>query len=178
MNTNATPKEVRKEIADNLKRRGIKYEEAAKLLGYSKQTLANLISSADKYLSPKQAAKFSTALGYNDQYLTSGKGGLIDEAEEYRRNNELQYSLVAPDIKNDLSLAMSWIRIFLKRQNNKPGLELLEQINKYIKAEDTVKEKMQYYSGEFYREDFEDELFRYRKDIVEEINKTLREITE
>ena len=74
-----TPEEVLLAITVDYKMRGISHADAARMLGMkSRQALANILY-AKRYLSEKQAMRFHMAFGYNTDFLTSGKGELIQK---------------------------------------------------------------------------------------------------
>lgn len=77
----ATPREVIKSLALDFKRRDMNYMDVAKLTGYKAQTIANIISSQQKYFCAKQALRFSDAFGYNKDYLMTGNGQLSDSGQ-------------------------------------------------------------------------------------------------
>lgn len=84
-----TSEEVMRSISADLRHKGLTHEVAAGKLGLkNKQTLSNLLSQK-KYLSGVQALKFHEAFGYNQKFLMSGEGSLMDdEALRYESYKE------------------------------------------------------------------------------------------
>ena len=74
-----TPQEILRTIAQDFKRYGITYEQAAEVLGYTnKQTVANILSSKkDRYMPPEQAKRFADKCGYDIYTLMTGEGTLV-----------------------------------------------------------------------------------------------------
>lgn len=90
-----SPEDVMGQISSDFKMRSLTHADAAKMLGYkNKQTVSNILSSK-KYMSKKMAKKFSDAFGYDEDYLTSGKGDLY--VEDY--DPELE-DLIAKDFED------------------------------------------------------------------------------
>lgn len=167
-----TPEEVLKSVSADFKLRGVTHEVAAEKLGYgSKQTLSNLLSSK-KYLSGYQAKRFNDAFGYNMEFLMSGKG----ELQPYRDADGSSPTFIDDTIEGDIQLMLSWIHTLLEKQDNDEGLAVLSEVYRYSQANKVIKQKMRGYKGEFYEEEFEDQLINLQCDIVENIDRMLRNI--
>lgn len=70
--------EVCLSVAAFFKRNRISYDDAARALGQSKQTIYNRISSK-KYFSPSVAKRWWEAFGFSEAFLVSGRGELMEE---------------------------------------------------------------------------------------------------
>lgn len=69
----ATPEEVCRAVAADLRSRGITHEQAGKTIGKSRAIISNLLSSKKRF-SKSMASQFSSAFGYNIRYLLYGEG--------------------------------------------------------------------------------------------------------
>ena len=79
-----TPTEVLTDVANDLRKRGLTYANAAEILGYkNKQTVANILSGK-KYLVPAQARRFSERFQYDETFLLSGEGSLRPALDRIR----------------------------------------------------------------------------------------------
>ena len=65
-------------IRQHFKLHGISYEDAAQVLGQSKQTVANRISTGK--FSPITARLWGQVFGFNEQFLLEGVGQLENDA--------------------------------------------------------------------------------------------------
>lgn len=71
----ATPEEVCRAVAADLRSRGITHDQAGKTIGKSRAIISNLLSSKKRF-SKSMASLFSSAFGYNINYLLYGTGDL------------------------------------------------------------------------------------------------------
>lgn len=83
--------DVKKMVSADLKKRSLTQKELASKIGITRQTLANTLSSYDKYFTEKQAILFSIALGYDRDFLTHGNGSLLRENSEYAMKRRIKY---------------------------------------------------------------------------------------
>ena len=90
MNT-YNPEQVKKMVSDDLKKRNLTQKELASIIGITRQTLVNILSSYDKYFTEKQATLFSIALGYDRDFLTTGEGSLIANNPDYTKDEKILY---------------------------------------------------------------------------------------
>lgn len=86
MNKDFTPEPVsssvvKQAVREDLKKRHITHQNIADQLEVKRQTVSNILSS-DDYFSIRNAILFSSLLGYNREYLTSGKGSLYEKKPE------------------------------------------------------------------------------------------------
>lgn len=65
---------ISNEIRSYFKLKGWTYADAAKILGCSKQTVANRICG--KKFGPNTARRWAEAFGFNEDFLLTGKGKL------------------------------------------------------------------------------------------------------
>ncbi len=74
-----TPREIGRMISSYFKDHGISQEDAAARLGLaSKQVVANQLYG--KRFGRKVAAKYAAVFGFNELFLLTGKGELLNEA--------------------------------------------------------------------------------------------------
>lgn len=134
-----TPEEVLKSVSADFKRRGVTHETAAQKMGYgSKQTLSNLLSRK-KYLSGLQALKFHEAFGYNQKYLMSGEGSLMnDEAlryESYKENTPRELLTCQPGA-SELGLLRLYFRRIIQAWGHPEALRILSAYQLYESCAD------------------------------------------
>lgn len=184
--TKTSPEEVMKSICADFKFRGETHESAAIKMGYNcKQTLSNLLT-AKKYLTGYQAKKFKDTFGYNMDYLMFGEGELLPKTIENDRVHLIHMlPELFPDdninigqtVRAELNLILSWIHTLLRKQDNKEGLELLTEIYHYAQARDVVKQRMKYYQGDSYDEEFLRQLLALQSQIIDNVDLMLNTIT-
>lgn len=84
MNEESTPKttqEVGREVAAYFRENNISYLEVAERLGYeSRQVVANQL--AGKTFGKQVAEKYAKAFGFNELFLLTGKGSLMEESKD------------------------------------------------------------------------------------------------
>lgn len=73
-----TPEQVKKVLAADWVKEGLKYHDIAQITGYKYQTIANLISEKKTYFKAEQAEKFEP-MGYRIEFLMFGTGCLKKE---------------------------------------------------------------------------------------------------
>lgn len=73
-----TAKEVKQAVSLDLRRRGLNRTDAGTLVGLKPQTLTNLLCR-DAYFNEKQAWRFHQAFGYDEKFLLTGEGELIQK---------------------------------------------------------------------------------------------------
>lgn len=71
--TVATPEEVCRAVATDLRTQGITHEEVGQTIGKSRSIVSNLLSSKKRF-SKSMASLFNRAYGYNIRYLLYGEG--------------------------------------------------------------------------------------------------------
>lgn len=74
-NPTASPEEVCRAVAADLRSRGITHDQAGKTIGKSRAIISNLLSSKKRF-SKSMASLFSSAFGYNINYLLYGTGDM------------------------------------------------------------------------------------------------------
>ena len=163
-----SPEEVLRNVAQEFKRLGITQAEVAKKLGMnSRQSVSNILASK-KYMSRKQATKFNLAFGFNVEYLMSGIGVLVNEDDDLLPRPQLGVSFTEGLTSAQVSLVISWIHEYLYDKDDKDGLEIVKQINKYVRAPFVVASEMKDYSGKDYDKVFNEEVEKRRFDITRE----------
>lgn len=115
MNTK-TPEQVYLAIAADLRANAMTYSDAAQLTGYKTQTIANIISGRKDYMSKKQAQRFSNGLGYNEEFLLSGRGVLRKDNDVINAIGERNSFLSDSE---RLMLLMEYIRILSLMNDDK-----------------------------------------------------------
>ena len=76
--TAATPEEVCRAVATDLRNRGISHEEVGLSIGKSRSIVSNVLSSKKRF-SKSMAILFRNAYGYNIDYLLYGEGPMRGE---------------------------------------------------------------------------------------------------
>lgn len=94
MSNSVPAQQVLKDLYDSLKRiNNLSVEQIATVLGYkSKQSVYNLFSS-NRYVPIKVATKLYQEYGYNVDYLTAGKGFLLQATEDIVSNRNITTSM-------------------------------------------------------------------------------------
>lgn len=82
---------VKQAVRDDLKKRHITHQNIADQLEVKRQTVSNILSS-DDFFSVRNAILFSSLLGYNREYLASGKGSLYKQNLEDELQNKVEKS--------------------------------------------------------------------------------------
>ena len=97
----ATPEEVNRAVALDLKARGITQKEAGETIGKSRAVISNQLSSKRRF-SKAMAVLFCRAFGYSVNYLLYGQGEMMDsEVIENGRILKSVVSVPAPDGPSD-----------------------------------------------------------------------------
>lgn len=131
--------EVMRTISADLRQRGLTHEAAAQKLGLkSKQTLSNLLSQK-KYLSGVQALKFHEAFGYNQKFLMSGEGSLMnDDAlryESYKENTPRDLLTCQPGA-SELGLLRLYFRRIIQAWGHPEAIKILRAYQLYESCAD------------------------------------------
>ena len=145
----STPDEVLQAVSRDIKLRGLSRKEAAERIGLgSSQSYSNLIAS-HKYLNFVKARKLSDAFGYNEEFLTTGKGELLPSAspiEESVQQTSVSPQSAADDrykkLRADMMQAFIWLNSFVNFRGDEETSIFLQQIWNYFKAEEFVRADM------------------------------------
>ena len=179
-----SPEEVLKCISGDLKAKGYTHETAARKLGFgSKQTLSNLLASK-RYMSAFQAKKFVDNLGYNMDFLTSGKGdlqsyrGVDDGFTPVLSSKRGGHRIIDGTREGERELILGWFQDYFEIQKDEKGMMLWAQVVRYTQGEALVQQQMKGYKEDDYENMYDMRLLLYQESVIEKIEKMLRDLKE
>lgn len=180
-----SPEEVLRAVSSDIKARGYTHEQAAKKLGFgSKQTLSNLLASK-RYMSAFQAKKFVDNLGYNMDFLTSGKGdlqpyhgvhGSTPLGEVSRKYGMETFTIIDGTPEGERDMILGWFHDYFEIQDDEKGMMLWAQIVRYTQAEAIIQQQMKTYKEDNYAFEYEERLTNFQVSVIEKIDKMLRDL--
>jgi len=179
------PEEVFLALSSAIKIEGLTHADAAKKLGMKKQTLSNILSSK-KYLSPKQAERFSQAFGFNPEFLTSGMGDILaepyqpthaDNVRWVRLENRHALSIIKDDQQGDIELMLYWFHEAASRRGDKEGLALWSEVARFSQAKSLVASSMRGFKAPDYDNEYNNRLMRLEEEISNNIEAILDRMT-
>lgn len=121
--TEKTPREIGRTVSAYFKENGISQEEAAVRLGYSsKQVVANQLYG--KRFGRKVAAKYAAVFNFNETFLLTGKGELLNQSvTEHERI--LQENVFLKDLVKSQQTTIENLSSFIR---NKGGMVRVEKV--------------------------------------------------
>ena len=150
-----SPEDVLLAISSALKIDGYTRVTAAEKLGMKPGTLSNILSSK-KYLSPKQAERFSLAFGLNQEFLTKGIEPVyakpylpknIPEQRLARNPQKHALTVINDNQQGDIELMLYWFHEAAYRRGDKDGLTLWAEVSRFAQAKSLVANSMRGFRG-------------------------------
>lgn len=143
---------VKQAVRDDLKKRHITHQNIADQLEVQRQTISTILSSND-YFSIRNAILFSSLLGYNREYLTSGKGSLYEQKPEDELRKRAEESENLRILYQDATFVLGEVCCIVSyNSNDTPYKEIVNKAkNLYqsIRAFDFVSDPSHEYVEEF-----------------------------
>lgn len=140
MNTNS-PEQVKKTVVLDLKSQNITQKDLANRIGLTRQTVASILSTEDKYFTDKQATLFSLAMGYDRVFLMTGEGALKSYDSSYSKEQHIHYLEKRLEIFTKAEEASRYINtLYLKLPKEKclPLIKKAKQMHEIISTIYTI----------------------------------------
>lgn len=128
LNRISTPKQVKEAVARDLKSRHLTQVAVSEKLGILRQTVATILSS-EEYFSLKNATLFSLGLGYNRDFLLSGRGELYEQGS-VSDVAEHEYLKTAFDIQSDAIFALGEVCNLVLRLGDDQCKDIIKKASK------------------------------------------------
>lgn len=117
---------VKRQITIDLHQRKLSQKEIAEKMGITRQTVASVLAS-DSYFTEKHAVLFSLALGYDKEFLMTGKGALISGESDRGKERRLQVQNIEIDILSKLAKVFNTVCRIVLREGVESCTELLKK---------------------------------------------------
>lgn len=118
--------QVKRMVADDLKKRHLTHQAVADKLGVIRQTITNILASKD-YFNERNAALFELGLGYNREFLTSGNGQLHSDHNPENLERIITDYLSTIEMLKKANIIIREVCILTKRLGNEKCVELLKK---------------------------------------------------
>ena len=108
-------------------------------MGITRQTVASVLAS-DSYFTEKHAVLFSLALGYDKEFLMTGKGALISGESDRGKELRIQVQIIDIDILSKIAKIFNTLCGIILREGAESCSELLKKAMSMYNLYKTIQE--------------------------------------